>query len=288
MKRHLLRGLMLLSLGCAPAATEQDSGVTWRKDLVYADRDGRLLHVDLALPAANQGPFPLVICIHGGGWQQGDRKNWHGFLPIFARHGFAAAAVEYRFAPGARFPAPLDDVRDAVRFLRRMPRFHLVRPGSRWSETPPAETWLYVAVTKSSDQPSTEMRGVVNYYGSMDMRTWKITSEGNDILRRAFAGKDLDQLIEDLLGTRDRDDPAMAAASPASHLDPDDPPILTFHGDKDLLVPVAEARQFDEAARKAGARHELVILTGSGHGFEPEVQDRTTRKMLEFLKEQFR
>ena len=72
----------------------------------------------------------------------------------------------------------------------------------------------------------------------------------------------LDELIRDFLGTSDRKDPAMAKASPVTYLTADDPPVLTFHGTEDMLVPVEQARILHEALRKARVEERLEILQG--------------------------
>ena len=71
------------------------------------------------------------------------------------------------------------------------------------------------------------------------------------------------------------------AASPLTHLSADDPPILTVHGTGDAVVPIAQAEEFDAAARRAGARHELVRVEGAGHGFDRPDERRRSRAFLD-------
>src|SRR5690349_574811 len=88
------------------------------KDITYATIDGRELHLDLARPKTGDGPFPAVLCVHGGGWAAGDKTSMHQPMQNLAQQGYVAACVQYRLAPGARFPSQIQDVKAAVRYLR--------------------------------------------------------------------------------------------------------------------------------------------------------------------------
>src|SRR5258708_6203492 len=89
----------------------------------YAPRPAARL--DLELPAGS-GPFPLFIAVHGGGWESGTRADALPFCRIVVSAGFACAAPDYRLAPAARLPAQLEDLRDALMFLRQnASRLHL-------------------------------------------------------------------------------------------------------------------------------------------------------------------
>ena len=88
-------------------------------DLVYGEVPGyRPLELDLYLPRED-GPVPVIVHVHGGGWRRGSRRHplpvlGADFYDRLAAQGFAVAAVDYRLSGEARFPAPLDDVRTAI------------------------------------------------------------------------------------------------------------------------------------------------------------------------------
>ena len=71
-------------------------------------------------------------------------------------------------------------------------------------------------------------------------------------------------------GTPDEAAEAYTAASPLTYVSKDDPPVLTLHGDQDLLVPVAQATELDEKMKSVGASHTLTVFKGQGHGFPGE------------------
>ena len=96
-------------------------------DLAYATLGGRPLQLDLYIPATGSGPYPLVIWIHGGGWSGGDKALGPGAsaLKLLPR-GIAVASINYRLTSQAGqwgsfpviFPAQINDVKGAVRWLR--------------------------------------------------------------------------------------------------------------------------------------------------------------------------
>src|SRR5512145_3560740 len=118
--------LLLLCFGfgmaiASPWPASQEPGsrpqATIERDVTYGQADGVDLKLDMARPASGAGPFPVVLCIHGGAWQTGSKSGYAAVLPILVADGYAAVAVEYRFAPAFKYPAQLDDVRQAIRYL---------------------------------------------------------------------------------------------------------------------------------------------------------------------------
>ncbi|MFO0842804.1 MAG: alpha/beta hydrolase fold domain-containing protein, partial [Gemmataceae bacterium] len=84
------------------AAREPAPATRVEADVTFAQPAGATLRLDLTLPAAGDGPFPAVVCLHGGGWVGGSRKQMAQTLEVLARRGFVAAAPDYRLAPSHR------------------------------------------------------------------------------------------------------------------------------------------------------------------------------------------
>ena len=108
---------MKILLGLAPLALLAESGVVHEKDIEYWKLDRQALAMDVVRPV-EPGRHPGVVLVHGGGFTGGTRQ---GFLPTaikLAQHGYVAATISYRLAPGAHFPAQIHDAKAAVRFLR--------------------------------------------------------------------------------------------------------------------------------------------------------------------------
>ena len=118
----------------AVAAVATVSGVQEPKPaemrtLTYASRDGADLLLDLYLPANPiRRPAPVIVFLHGGGWSGGTRTTGPDFQRYFAQDGFAMASIEYRLTPSITFPANVEDVRTAVRWLKANAAAHGLDP----------------------------------------------------------------------------------------------------------------------------------------------------------------
>jgi acetyl esterase/lipase len=279
MRTRRLALVTWLALACLAPVRAQDIPI--QKDIVYAKAGGEELKLDLARPAKGEGPFPLVVCLHGGAWQIGHRSSEHAQLRLLAGHGYVAATVGYRLAPKHRFPAQIEDARAAVRFLRAHARDYNIDP-NRVAAVGGSAGGHLALLLGLMDGPS-KVRAVVNYFGPTDLRTWSATPQGDALLKKAVNGRDSNGILEDLVGTSDRKAEAVAKASPITYVDAKDPPVLTFQGTADPLVPTEQAKALHEALKKAGVAEKLVLLEGASHGWGGKEKERTDRLMLEFL-----
>src|SRR3989454_5172001 len=89
-----------------------------REDVVYAHAGGVPLRFDHYRPRKVAGAAPAVVFVHGGAWMHGDPSQAAGNALHLARRGIATISLSYRLAPAHRFPAPLDDVRHGLRWVR--------------------------------------------------------------------------------------------------------------------------------------------------------------------------
>ena len=283
MKTRRLALVAWLALACLVPARAQD--VPIQKDIVIGEAGGELLKLDLARPAKGEGPFPLVVCLHGGAWQIGHRSAQHPRLRLLAAHGYVAASVDYRFAPKHPWPAQIDDAKAAVRFLRAYTKDYHIDPNrvAAVGDSAGGHLALLLGLMDDKGEPPSKVQAVVNYFGPTDLRTWSATPQGDALLKAAVNGRDSNGLLKDLLGTSDRKSPAVAKASPITYVDAKDPPVLTFQGTADPLVPAGQAKALHEALKKAGVAEKLVLLEGAGHGWGGKEKERTDRLMLEFL-----
>src|SRR5258707_2424635 len=102
--------------GAAELVVPED--VLFERNVEYSNPDGQHLQLNIARPRKAAGAVPAVLCIHGGGFRAGSREGHNGLCIQLAQHGFAAATVSYRLAPTYPFPAAVQDVKTAVRWLR--------------------------------------------------------------------------------------------------------------------------------------------------------------------------
>ena len=282
MSRLMTRFAALVLLGPAAALAGQAEQIPIEQNIVYGKAAGVDLKLDLARPPAADGPFPLVICIHGGGWGAGSKVGYHGRIRELARDGYVAATVEYRFCPQFRFPAQIEDVKCAVRFLRAHAKDYKIDPTkvAALGDSAGGHLSLLLGLMDPADglegdggnpEQSSKVQAVVNYYGPTD---FTLTSIWNP---QAAA------IVVNFLGTKDQSMPIVKQASPLTYVSKGDPPVLTFHGAQDTLVPVDHAKKLHEALAKAGVPEQLEIIPGGGHGFGGADGARTVKLTKEFL-----
>jgi acetyl esterase/lipase len=269
------------------------AAVRWEADIAYATMGGQTQRLDLALPAG-EGPHPLVVLIHGGGWSGGHRSAYHREMRLLAGQGYAAASVGYRLAAAPRnvFPAAVEDVRCAVRWLRaNADRYGI--DGTRVAVLgSSAGGHLAAMLGTAADvegldgecplpDVSPAVAAVVAVAGPHDIRT-----AGS--LDRSQRG-----MVENFLGVSPERDPQRALlASPAVHASPGGPPFLLIHGTADDVVPVRQSRSIRDTLRAVGVPATLVELPGVGHAvaeFGDEARFRPAAcTILRFLDERLR
>lgn len=248
------------------------------KDVVYGHADGIDLKLDLAQPAMREGPLPALVFIHGGGWQMGTKNDFEPVIRQFASEGYVTVSVGYRLAPKHPWPAQIEDVKCAVRFLRAHADDYGVDPDAIGAigHSAGAHLALLLGLMNPEDGfedsgghagVSSKVQAVINVCGPTDLRVWRASTEAH-AEARAATGKDFEDVLMDFVGTTDRDAPVIAQVSPVAYIDADAPPIITFHGGKDPVVPVEQATLLHEALEQAGARnHKLVIIEDADHAF---------------------
>lgn len=277
-----------MSAGSLDAAPRVPGAVSHR-GVVYVERPGfRPLLLDAHVPEGAAGPAPWVLWIHGGGWESGDRRwtpdHWpDGWLyaELVAR-GIGVVSVDYRLSAEATWPAPLDDVRDALAFVRARSAELGLDPGRVGvaGESAGGHLAAMLALTAAEGTAGAEpVQAAAILYGVTDLTTLAD-------LQHLAPDADRDASPEArLLGGRPEDVPDLArTASPVHHATADAPPTLLISGDRDALVPVVQTHRLASALREAGARDvEVEVVEGADHCFwEVDPLPPLTR-VVEFL-----
>ncbi|MEU5669822.1 alpha/beta hydrolase [Micromonospora sp. NPDC047753] len=253
------------------------------RDIVVHEVPGfRPLTLDLVVPVTAPRPAPVLLWIHGGAWLFGSPKQPPDWLmtvdPFTAavRAGFAVASAQYRLSGEAHFPAQLDDVKAAVRWLRRHGGTVGV-DGERigaWGESAGGHLASMVALT-GDDQDDTHVRAAVCWYAPSNLLTMQSQAHPSGTIDHDAA----DSPESLLIGAPLPDNPGLGrAASPITYVTDQAPPMLLIHGDQDLVVPVGQSEELAAALTKAGAEVELSVVQGADHCFagvplEPLIRD---------------
>lgn len=257
------------------------------RGIVFSEVAGfRPLELDLHLPDdASGAPWPVVLELHGGGWMRGTRRE---FIPGFSdaetfdritAAGFAVVAADYRLSGEARFPAQLDDVRSALRWLAGNAAAHGCDPGRivLWGSSAGGTLAALAGL-----EPDASVRGVVDWFGPSDLVAMEAHTRARGIDAPGESREDR------WIGGWVRDNLDLArAASPVQFVREGAPPFLIAHGAADDDVPPAQSRALHEAMARAGAPSDLHLEPGSAHcwrGSTPASVERLFDNAIEFAR----
>ncbi len=239
----------------------QPGRVTVEKDVVFGTGGGRDLRCDVYTPPEPRTESPAVLLVHGGAWQSGDREQLRGYGILLGRKGFVCVASEYRLSGEAPWPACIEDVKAALRWMRA----NSVRLGIDVSKIAvsgnSAGAHLSLMMGATPNDPrfegtggnpgvSTDVAAVVGIYAPTDLGR---PSGTDSVISKLMAGSDVD---------------AYRAASPITYARRDFPPTLLLHGNRDTTVPVQASLRMHEALFEAGAPVELHTFHGAPHAFD--------------------
>lgn len=262
------------------------AGVVFEKNLEYSNPDDQHLQLNMARPKEGSGPFPAVICIHGGGFRAGTRESFNGLCLQLAERGYVAVTVSYRLAPKYQFPAAVYDVKAAVRWMRANAEKYHVDPDRIGTTGGSAGGHLaqFLGVTSGvkkfegdggNVEYSSSVKCVVNFYGPSDFtKSYDASVDAKDVLP-LFLGGNLQQ-------ERHRH----IESSPLYWVTPEAAPTLFVHGTKDAYVAHEQAEWIVERMKAAGVEATLMTIEDGDHGFRtssPDVKEKIEQARFDFF-----
>ena len=253
------------------AGSAETQGGAVHENVPYGTVNGTTLLLDIFEPAGgNSGKArPAVILVHGGGWTSFDKSTMRNLAQFLARHGFVGIPVDYRLFhdDASRWPAQLDDVQRAVRWIRANAATYNVDPDhiGAYGHSSGGQLALLLGMEDTRDNSdaalakySSKVQAVVDASGTTDFT--KHVNDDSAKFLASFFGADFAQ-----------DPKVWRDASPISHVSKTNAPILLIHGTRDDMVPIAESEALNDALTKAGANVQFLRLD-SDHMFrEPGV-----------------
>lgn len=240
-----------------PAIVAGEVRVT--RNLPFSNADGVPLSLDVYQPGM-PGTFPIIMQIYGGSWQTGRPTNQEWFSRYFAQRGYVVVAIDYRHAPEWKWPEQIVDVRTAM--------YWISQEGAKFAGDPSRvvvvgrSAGAQLAMRLAYQEGPSSIRGVVNYYGPVDLaegwrRPPRPDPAGVRGLLEAFIG-----------GTPDQKPEHYRHASPITWVSKVSAPTLSIYGTRDHIVEARFGRLLDAALKKAGAMSVLLELPWSEHSFD--------------------
>jgi acetyl esterase/lipase len=274
--RHILFTL-LVTLSIAEAQSPQPpplpAGVKAMRDLAYVEKGHERQKLDLYLPEKADGPLPLIIWVHGGGWQNGTKDGCPPLRGGYLDRGYAVASIGYRLSQHAVFPAQIEDCKSAIRWLRAHAKEYGLDPNrfGVWGSS--AGGHLVALIGTSGDvkafdvganlDQSSRVQAVCDYYGPTDFTQMDAHAVPGAALKHDDANSPEAKLIG---GPVQANKEKAAQASPLTYVSKDDPAFLIVHGDKDPAVPIHQSELLFAALKKDGVSVHFHTIHGAGHG----------------------
>jgi acetyl esterase/lipase len=263
--------------------------ITSQNDVEYGVAGGKRLLLDVIRPAGEAPPRAAVIMVHGGGWIGGDKRDMRAYAEPVAREGMVVFNINYRLAFGREniWPAPLDDVQRAVRWVRKNAATYGVDPARIGAMGASAGGHLVamLGLVETRDNSDASLAGfssrvkcVVDIFGPTDL--------ADDLSKKVPLGMSANDMVRQLLGGTPAEKPdAVREASPLFRIGKDAAAFQIWHGRKDSIVPADHSERFHAALKQAGAVSELIIFEDEDHGWKRrENQARFAKEAMDFLK----
>ena len=256
------------------------------RDIEYSNVGGRVA-LDIVRPKGIQRSdrLPAVLFIHGGGFRAGRRESYLPQASRLAEKGYVAATASYRLAPRNQYPAAVEDVKAAVRFLRANAEKYNIDTERIGVIGGSAGGHLALMLGLTADVPELEGTGpnrdhssrvqcVVNYYGPSDFTQSYQKSVDAGVVLPMFLGGDLDHNRR-----------IHQSASPINWVSPRAAPVLSIHGTEDTYVAWEHSLWITTRLVDAGVPAELEVISGAGHGFKgPDAERAEARAFAWFDK----
>ena len=253
------------------------------RDVPYIEDGHERQRLDIYRMKDAAEPLPVIVWIHGGGWQNGSKANCLPLRAGYVQKGYAVVSVGYRLTDVAGFPAQTDDCAAAIRWVAEHADEHNLdadRIGV-WGASAGGHLAAMAGLmpVKNDAGEGGEQRlpikAVCDFFGPTDLMAF---ADASPRVRGPNSPE------HKLLRGSIRDNPEKARqASPITYVDAGDPPVLIVHGDEDPLVPLDQSERLFKALTVAGVPVHLLVVKGGGHGRPGFAQEAVTGPIETFF-----
>lgn len=294
---------MLVVAGCGGPSVMPGSSGTFssvaptHKDLAYADVSSAQ-KLDLYIPTSGNGPFPVVIMVHGGGFMFGDKADGGGLTGVdqLLAAGYVVASINYRLSGEANYPAQIHDAKAAVRFLRANAETYNLNPDKfgAWGASAGGNLVSLLGTTcgvaelegdlGNNDQSSC-VQAVVDWFGPIDfLKMQEQLTEAGCSANTDDASSPESKLVGAAIQTVPE---KVALTNPMNYITADDAPFLIENGTADCNIPPVQNKNLADALSAViGAdKVNYVSLEGAGHGGSQFETEENLKLVIEFLNE---
>lgn len=264
MKLFLWISFLSAALGCSLMPLEDETTFTEKKDFVYQTHPNKKLTMDIFTPGGVKDA-PMVVMLHGGGWRARS-GDMHAEAQALAKRGFLVFNTTYRLAPTDNYPAAVDDVRFAVKYVRE-------KAAEFGGDPKKIYLWGYSAgghlALLAGLDPALGVSGIVAGAAPVDFTVY-----GDSPLVNRFMGKPLKEY-----------EAAWREASPVFHVSEKSPPVFLYHGEWDKLVEIEQMWKMKRALEEKKVPVRTHVVEGQGHISVYLISTESVKLGVQFLEE---
>lgn len=271
-------------------------------DLPYATKSPAQ-KLDVYLPDEGEGPFPVILSIHGGAFKSGDKGDGQ-VTPMLEglKRGYAVVSINYRLSGEEIWPAQINDVKAAVRWVRANAKQYKLKPDkiAAWGGSAGGHLSSMVGtsgnvkeledLSQGNADQSSRVQAVVDWFGPTDFLKMDEHAKESKVINPQIHSIP-DSPESQLIGKNLADAPELVkAANPETYITKDDPPYFIQHGLVDPLVPYPQSVHFAEKLEKVIGKENvtLELIPGSGHGGPSFSTAENLNKVFAFLDKTFK